>query len=120
MSLVDNDVAMTVLHEFVYHGIKNLGFDESNVHVHVSNGGGHSDIVVIEWEIELNNQYYKALDTKQFFNHLFKRELAQSRDELDEGPRQGRRPQSGGGDEELEGVRVDPSGAHRHQAANEL
>ena len=74
MSLVDNDVAKTVLHEFVYHGIKNLGFDESNVHVHVSNGGGHSDIVVIEWEIELNNQYYKALDTKQFFNHLFKNE----------------------------------------------
>merc|ERR1719263_2023873 len=63
MSLVDNDVAKTVLHEFVYHGIKNLGFDESHVHVHVSNGGGHNDIVVIEWEIELNNQYYKALDT---------------------------------------------------------
>ena len=74
MSLVDNDVAKTVLHEFVYHGIKNLGFDESHVHVHVSNGGGHNDIVVIEWEIELNNQYYKALDTKQFFNHLFKNE----------------------------------------------
>ena len=74
MSLVDNDVAATVLHEFVYHGIKNLGFDESHVHVHVSNGGGHNDIVVIEWEIELNNQYYKALDTKQFFNHLFKNE----------------------------------------------
>ena len=72
MSLVNNDVAATVLHEFVYHGIKNLGFDESNVHVHVSNGGGHSDIVAIEWEIELNNQYYKALDTKQYFNYLFK------------------------------------------------
>ena len=74
MSLVDNDVASTVLHEFVYHGIKNLGFDESNVHVHVSNGGGHSDIVVIEWEIELNNQMYKAQDTKGYFNHLFKNE----------------------------------------------
>ena len=74
MSLVDNDVAATVLHEFVYHGIKNLGFDESNVHVHVSNGGGHSDIVVIEWEIELNNQLYKAKDTKGYFNHLFKNE----------------------------------------------
>ena len=74
MSLVDNDVSKTVLHEFVYHGIKNMGFDESHVHVHVSNGGGHNDIVVIEWEIELNNQYYKALDTKQFFNHLFKNE----------------------------------------------
>ena len=36
MSLVDNDVSKTVLHEFVYHGIKNMGFDESHVHVHVS------------------------------------------------------------------------------------
>ena len=44
MAKIESDVVKTVMQEFVYHNIKNLGFDESNVHVHVSNGG-HSDVV---------------------------------------------------------------------------
>ena len=44
MAKIESDVVKTVMHEFVYHNIKNLGFDESNVHVHASNGG-HSDVV---------------------------------------------------------------------------
>merc|ERR1712216_654676 len=52
MAKIESDVVKTVMHEFVYHNIKNLGFDDSNVHVHASNGG-HSDVVAIEWEIEL-------------------------------------------------------------------
>jgi len=72
MALVDNDVAVTLLHEFVYHNIKNLGFNESNVHVHLSNGG-HDDIIAIEWEIELIH-YYQAADTAGYFNYLFQNE----------------------------------------------
>jgi len=69
LAAVKSDVANTVVHEFVYHNLKNAGFDESNIQVHLSNGG-HDDIIAIEWEIELMHDY-QAYDTAYYFNGLF-------------------------------------------------
>ena len=88
-----------IYREFVYHNIKNLGFDESNVHVHVSNGG-HSDIVAIEWEIELVYKY-QAEDTAGYFSGLFQRELAQPREAMDVFPKAKQRASKRGTVEEL-------------------
>ena len=81
------------VYEFVYHNIKNLGFDESNVHVHVSNGG-HSDIVAIEWEIELVYKY-QAEDTLGTSTACSKTRTGTTSEAMDVFPRPSSGPPSG-------------------------